>query len=210
MRDERGFTASTVDQWGREAGRFLRWCEQTSIGLTLKSMSSKIPLGGRRPCTRSIHWPERSTRAVRFFSAASHLVSKRPIWLADAAQSEAAFPLKSHKPIEATRSKRPGRPEVWAASRRSSFWFALIPTRSIHNIGPAGKSSCKSSAGSIPRSSNRTRPVTSRCWPLLPRERFSCLAQCRQNSDCKSKKRIDKFLPEDLKADRQVSSQTNK
>jgi len=28
------------------------------------------------------------------------LVSKRPIWLADAAQSEAAFPLKSHKPLK--------------------------------------------------------------------------------------------------------------
>jgi len=30
MRDERGFTASTVDLWGRKAGRFLRWCEQTN------------------------------------------------------------------------------------------------------------------------------------------------------------------------------------
>jgi integrase/recombinase XerD len=29
MRDERGFTASTVDEWGRKAGRFLRWCEQS-------------------------------------------------------------------------------------------------------------------------------------------------------------------------------------
>src|SRR5580704_5397496 len=54
-------------------------------------MSSTIPLGGRRSCTRSIHWPERSARTDRFFSAASHLVSKRPIWLGDAAQSEAAL-----------------------------------------------------------------------------------------------------------------------
>ncbi len=30
MRDERGFTPSTVEQWGRKAGRFLRWCEQTN------------------------------------------------------------------------------------------------------------------------------------------------------------------------------------
>jgi integrase/recombinase XerD len=29
MRDERGFTPSTVEQWGRTIGRFLRWCEWT-------------------------------------------------------------------------------------------------------------------------------------------------------------------------------------
>jgi integrase/recombinase XerD len=29
MRDERGFTPSTVEQWGRTIGRFLRWCERT-------------------------------------------------------------------------------------------------------------------------------------------------------------------------------------
>lgn len=28
MREERGFTPSTVEQWGRKASRFLRWCEQ--------------------------------------------------------------------------------------------------------------------------------------------------------------------------------------
>jgi site-specific recombinase XerD len=30
MRDERGFTASTVEQWRRTTGRFLRWCEQVN------------------------------------------------------------------------------------------------------------------------------------------------------------------------------------
>lgn len=30
MRDERGFTPSTVEQWSRTIGRFLRWCEQTN------------------------------------------------------------------------------------------------------------------------------------------------------------------------------------
>jgi integrase/recombinase XerD len=30
MRDERGFTPSTVEQWSRKAGRFLRWCEQSN------------------------------------------------------------------------------------------------------------------------------------------------------------------------------------
>jgi len=30
MRDERGFTPSTVEQWTRVISRFLRWCEQTN------------------------------------------------------------------------------------------------------------------------------------------------------------------------------------
>jgi integrase/recombinase XerD len=30
LHDERGFTPSTVEQWGRTAGRFLRWCEQAN------------------------------------------------------------------------------------------------------------------------------------------------------------------------------------
>lgn len=30
MRGERGLTASTVEQWGRQAGRFLRWCEHAN------------------------------------------------------------------------------------------------------------------------------------------------------------------------------------
>ena len=34
MRDERGFTLSTVDQWRRMIGRFLRWCEQTDLQLS--------------------------------------------------------------------------------------------------------------------------------------------------------------------------------
>lgn len=34
MRDERGFTPSTVEQWSRTIGRFLRWCEQTNRQLS--------------------------------------------------------------------------------------------------------------------------------------------------------------------------------
>jgi site-specific recombinase XerD len=30
MRDERGFTPSTVEHWSRMIGRFLRWCDQTN------------------------------------------------------------------------------------------------------------------------------------------------------------------------------------
>src|SRR6266404_8935629 len=41
------------------------------VGLTLESMSSKMPFGGRRPWTISIHWPDKSARAERFADAAS-------------------------------------------------------------------------------------------------------------------------------------------
>src|ERR1700732_1368719 len=61
-------------------------------------MSSTTPFGGRRPWTLSIHWPERSARAERFFSAASHCVSKRPIWLGEAAQPEVAR--RSFRPMD--------------------------------------------------------------------------------------------------------------
>jgi len=30
MRNERGFTPSTVEQWSRIVGRFLRWCDKTN------------------------------------------------------------------------------------------------------------------------------------------------------------------------------------
>src|SRR5262249_8757750 len=45
-----------------------------------------------RPCTRSIHWPDKSARAERFLSVASHCVSKRPIWLGEAARPTTALP----------------------------------------------------------------------------------------------------------------------
>ena len=51
----------------------------------LESMSSTVLFGGRRWCTVSIHWPGRSARAARFSGQQSHFVSKRPIWLAEAA-----------------------------------------------------------------------------------------------------------------------------
>src|SRR5262245_853283 len=55
-------------------------------------MSSTMPRGGLRPCTRSIHWPDRSARAAKFLGATSHCVSKRPIWLGEAALLCAALP----------------------------------------------------------------------------------------------------------------------
>ena len=48
-------------------------------------MSSTIPFTGRRACTRSIQRPDRSASADRFASWVSTSVSKRPIWLVEAA-----------------------------------------------------------------------------------------------------------------------------
>src|SRR5262249_14443379 len=48
------------------------------VGLTLESMSSTMPRGGLRPCTRSIHWPDRSARAAKFLGAASPLRLEAP------------------------------------------------------------------------------------------------------------------------------------
>jgi hypothetical protein len=57
-----------------------------AIGLALlESILSMTILGRRRCCTLSIHWPDKSARAARFSGQLSHFVSKRPIWLAEAA-----------------------------------------------------------------------------------------------------------------------------
>jgi len=52
----------------------------------------QMPRGGLRMCTRSIHWPDKSVSAERLLAVASHCVSKRPIWLGEAAQPCAALP----------------------------------------------------------------------------------------------------------------------
>ena len=49
-------------------------------------MSSTMVVCGRRACTRSIHAPDRSASAARLASLVSHPVSKRPIWLVEAAR----------------------------------------------------------------------------------------------------------------------------
>ncbi len=55
------------------------------VSLTLLSMSSAMVVCGRRACTRSIQAPDRSVRTARLATLVSHMVSKRPIWLVEAA-----------------------------------------------------------------------------------------------------------------------------
>src|SRR5712691_11043475 len=55
-------------------------------------MSSTIIFGGRRIITITIQSPGRLARVARFSGRASHSVSKRPIWLAEAARPIGAPP----------------------------------------------------------------------------------------------------------------------
>jgi integrase/recombinase XerD len=55
MRDERGFTPSTVEQWGRTTTRFLRWCAQTGrqLGdLTAGDIDTYVATQGKSRWTR--------------------------------------------------------------------------------------------------------------------------------------------------------------
>ena len=55
-------------------------------GSRWKSMSSTVIFSGRR-WSLSIHSPGRSASAARFSGRLSYFVSKRPVWLAEAAES---------------------------------------------------------------------------------------------------------------------------
>jgi integrase/recombinase XerD len=55
MRDERGFTPSTVEQWGRTTTRFLRWCAQTGHqfgDLTAGDIDNYVAIQGKGRWTR--------------------------------------------------------------------------------------------------------------------------------------------------------------
>ena len=55
MRDERGFTPATVEQWGRTTTRFLRWCAQTGrqLGeLTAGDIDNYVAIQGKGRWTR--------------------------------------------------------------------------------------------------------------------------------------------------------------
>lgn len=55
MRDERGFTPSTVEQWGRATTRFLRWCMQKGLKigeLTASDIDNYIAVQGEGRWTR--------------------------------------------------------------------------------------------------------------------------------------------------------------
>src|SRR5512132_3582751 len=105
-------------------------------------MSSTMLLGGRRPCTRSIHWPDKSAIAERFAGAASHCVSKRPIWLGEAARPCAALPptIPSHGWIV---TQALGVVHVLISSEATKYRLTqqtdqcMLPVRASASVSPA-------------------------------------------------------------------------
>src|SRR5262249_2217694 len=101
--------------------------------------------GGRRPCTRSIHWPDKSARAERFLSVASHCVSKRPIWLGEAAWPTTALPPTiqriagscRRRSASLTSSYPARRPNTDCRSKPTSAWRPFLPVRASASISPA-------------------------------------------------------------------------
>src|ERR1039458_7117415 len=83
-------------------------------------MASTMVVCGRRACTRSIHAPDRSARAARLISLASHPVSKRPIWLVEAARRS--------NPPRSTTARIAG-----SCARRLSMPFEFSPKAPIEN-----------------------------------------------------------------------------
>ena len=114
------------------------------VGLTLKSMSSTMPLGGRQPCTRSIHRPDKSGRAESYVPAVSQRVSKRPIWLGDAAAPEAALPPTIQRIAGSCRRRRASLTSSYPASRPNtdcrnnptSAWRPFLPVRASAGAPP--------------------------------------------------------------------------
>ena len=107
-------------------------------------MSSTTARGGRRWCTASIHWPGRSARAARFAGRVSHSVSKRPIWLAEAARPIGAWPPTTQR-IAGSRHSRSAsftssypasRPNTDCRSNPTNRWRRFLPVRASANLSP--------------------------------------------------------------------------
>src|SRR5687768_10268004 len=85
-------------------------------------MSRTSVRGGLHSCTRSIQTPDRSVRASRLASIANHSVSKRPIWLLDAAARS--------RPSRPTNARIEGSP----ASRSASLIFLVAGEPTQHRL----------------------------------------------------------------------------
>ena len=145
-------------------------------------MSSTTPFGGRRPWTALIQRPERSARAERFFSAASHCVSKRPIWLGEAAQPEVALPPTIERIAGSCRRRSASftssyparRPNTDCRKSPTSLWRPFRPVRASASISPATvvspSASSSSRWASKPASEVTTDP---RNWSSSRRSKLS-------------------------------------
>ena len=105
------------------------------VGLTLESMSSTIPLTGRRAWTRSIQHPDRSASAERLASWVSTSVSKRPIWLVEAACPVTAWPPTTQRIAGSCASRSASFTSSYPAKRPNTDW-RNCPTREWRPFAP--------------------------------------------------------------------------
>src|SRR5216683_2865185 len=90
-------------------------------------------LGGRRWCTVPIQSPGRSARVARFSGRASHSVSKRPIWLAEAARPIGAPPPTTQR-IAGSRHNRSASFTVLVAGKPPEYRLPQQPDQQVPSI----------------------------------------------------------------------------
>src|SRR3954467_4531124 len=127
-------------------------------------MSNTIPFTGRRACTRSIQRPDRSVKADRFAAWVSTSVSKRPIWLAEAAYCVTALPPTIQRRAGSCASRSASFTSSYPASRPNTdwrscainvwrlFWPVLVSARTSPARSVRPRASSRSRTGSSPAS----------------------------------------------------------
>src|SRR3954447_22672191 len=124
-------------------------------------MSSTIPLTGRRACTRSIQCPLRSVSAARFLASVITSVSKRPIWLVEAACPVTAAPPTTQRIAGSCASRSASFTSSYPAKRPNTDW-RNCPTREWRPFAPVRVSVRTSPAVSLrPRTSSSSRQARS-------------------------------------------------
>src|SRR3954454_14587024 len=123
-------------------------------------MSSTIPLTGRRAWTRSIQHLDRSASAERLASWVSTSVSKRPIWLVEAAGPVTAWPPTTQRIAGSCASRSASFTSSYPAKRPNTDW-RNCPTREWRPFEPVRVAVSTSPAVSLrPRASSSSRQAS--------------------------------------------------
>src|SRR5215210_834437 len=123
-------------------------------------MSSTIPFTGRRAWTRSIQSPLRSVSAARFLASVITSVSKRPIWLVEAACPVTAAPPTTQRIAGSCASRSASFMSSYPAKRPNTDWRNW-PSRVWRPFAPVRVSVRTSPAVSLrPRTSSSSRQAS--------------------------------------------------
>src|SRR3954462_139672 len=123
-------------------------------------MSSTIPFTGRRACTPSIQRPLRSVSAARLLASVITSVSKRPIWLVEAACPVTAWPPTTQRIAGSCASRSASFTSSYPAKRPNTDW-RNCPTREWRPFAPVRVSVSTSPAVSLrPRASSSSRQAS--------------------------------------------------